>query len=111
MDQLSGYMARAAAHPLPSDVQEQVKNHVLDTFAAMISGSRLPPGRAAVRFLLANPSGGDATIAASSLLCDPMEAALVNGILAHSDESDDSNAPSQSHPGCSIVSASLAAYS
>jgi hypothetical protein len=58
MDQLSCYMARAAAHPLPSDVQEQVKNHVLDTFAAVISGSRLPPGRAAVRFLLANPSGG-----------------------------------------------------
>jgi hypothetical protein len=81
---------------------------VLDTFAAMISGSRLPPGRASARFLVANQSEGDATVVAPHLLCDPLEAALVNGILAHSDESDDSNAPSQSHPGCLIVSASLA---
>ena len=108
MDILSRYMAAAAEHPLPPDVEEQAKFHVLDTFAAMISGSRLPPGRAATRFLAANQSGGDATVVASRLLCDPLEAALVNGILAHSDESDDSNAPSQSHPGCSIVSASLA---
>ncbi len=30
-------------------------------------------------------------------------------MLAHSDETDDSHAPSQSHPGCSIVPAALAA--
>jgi len=34
---------------------------------------------------------------------------MVNGMLAHSDETDDSHAPSQSHPGCSIVPATLAA--
>ena len=47
-------------------------------------------------------------IVASRLLCGPMETALANGLLAHSDESDDSNAPSQSHPGYSIIAASLA---
>jgi hypothetical protein len=45
MDILSRYMAAAAEHPLPPDVEEQAKFHVLDPFAAMISGSRLPPGR------------------------------------------------------------------
>ena len=106
--QLSEYMSRAADRPLPAEVQEQVKNHVLDTFAAMISGSKLPPGVAATKFLGTLDGGGSATVVASRRLAGPMEAALVNGILAHSDESDDSNAPSQSHPGCSIVPASLA---
>ena len=38
----------------------------------------------------------------------PMEAALVNGVLAHSDETDDSHGPSQSHPGAAVVPAALA---
>jgi len=37
-----------------------------------------------------------------------MDAALVNGVLAHSDETDDSHAPSLCHPGCAIVPAALA---
>jgi 2-methylcitrate dehydratase PrpD len=39
----------------------------------------------------------------------PIEAALINGMLAHSDETDDSNEFSQSHPGCAVVPAALAA--
>jgi 2-methylcitrate dehydratase PrpD len=38
-----------------------------------------------------------------------MEAALVNGILAHSDETDDSHPLSLSHPGAAVVPAALAA--
>jgi len=30
-------------------------------------------------------------------------------MLAHADETDDSHAPSQSHPGCAVVPAALAA--
>src|SRR5713101_8973517 len=47
MEKLSSYMSEAAARALPEDVVEKAKQHVLDTFAAMISGSELPPGRAA----------------------------------------------------------------
>src|SRR5579872_7049596 len=108
MTQLSEYMAAARSHDLPQDVAEQAKNHILDTFAAMVSGSGLPPGEVALKF--AQSFGGEkiATIAASNILCGPMEAALVNGLLAHSDETDDSHAPSESHPGAPIVPATLA---
>ncbi len=34
---------------------------------------------------------------------------MANGMLAHSDETDDSHAPSHSHPGCAVVPAALAA--
>jgi 2-methylcitrate dehydratase PrpD len=48
------------------------------------------------------------TVAGSDLLCGPIEAAFVNAMLAHADETDDSHAPSQSHPGCAVVPAALA---
>ena len=35
-------------------------------------------------------------------------AALANGMLAHADETDDSHAPSRTHPGCAVVPAALA---
>ena len=41
---LSRYMADAKDRPLPAEVLDAVKHHVLDTFAAMVSGSELPPG-------------------------------------------------------------------
>nr|WP_294518725.1 MmgE/PrpD family protein [uncultured Rhodopila sp.] len=109
MAALSAYMAEAGERPLPDEVVEQAKYHILDTFAAMISGSGLPPAQAALKFARAYTNDATATIAASRMTANPLEAALVNGMLAHSDETDDSNEFSQSHPGCAVVPAALAA--
>jgi 2-methylcitrate dehydratase PrpD len=110
MDKLSIYMSETRNRALPDDVVEKVKHHSLDTFAAMISGSELPAGRAAIRF--ARGYGGEkvATVVASGVLCGTIEAALANAELAHSDETDDYYAYAWvgAHPGCSIVPASLA---
>jgi 2-methylcitrate dehydratase PrpD len=109
MQQLSTYMASAGTRALPDEVLEKTKQHILDTFAAMISGSGLPPGRAAIQF--ARGYGGKelATVVASNIVCGPIEAAFANGVLAHSDETDDSHGPSRSHPGVSVVPAAFAA--
>ena len=108
MARLSAYMSEARNRALPAEVIEGAKHHTLDTFAAMISGSELPPGRAALRF--ADEYKGDgATVVASKALCGPIEAALINGVLAHSDETDDSHGPSRAHPGAAVVPAALAA--
>jgi len=108
MAALSHYMSAARERALPDEVAEKTKHHVLDTFAAMISGAQLAPGRAAIQF--ARGYGGEriATVVGSDLLCGPIEAALANGVLAHADETDDSHAPSLSHPGCAVVPAALA---
>lgn len=108
MTELSDYMAAARTRELPDSVAEQAKHHILDTFAAMVSGSELPPGRMAIQF--ARSYGGEkvSAVVASDVVCGPFEAALANGLLAHSDETDDSHAPSESHPGASIVPATLA---
>src|SRR6202049_2624610 len=109
MERLSAYMSEAATRSLPDEAVEGTKQHVLDTLAAMISGSELPPGRAALQFSREYGGKEVATVVAANFLCGPIEAALTNGMLAHADETDDSHSPSQSHPGCAVVPAALAA--
>jgi 2-methylcitrate dehydratase PrpD len=109
MTELSTYMSGASNRALPAEGIEQTKLHVLDTFAAMISGSELSPGRAAIRFAEEYLGEKVSTVVATPIICAPIEAALTNAMLSHSDETDDSHAPSQSHPGCCVVPAALAA--
>jgi 2-methylcitrate dehydratase PrpD len=108
MATLSSHMAAAKDRALPPDVIDKTKHHILDTFAAMLSGSELPPGRAALALARAQVGRPSSTVVGSNILTGPMDAALVNGVLAHSDETDDSHGASQSHPGASIVPAALA---
>jgi 2-methylcitrate dehydratase PrpD len=109
MQQLSTYMSAASTRAVPDEVAEKAKQHILDTFAAMISGSGLPPGRAALEFARSYGGKEIATVVASKIVCGPIEAAFANGVLAHSDETDDSHGPSRSHPGVSVVPAAFAA--
>ncbi len=109
MARLSAYMSGARDRALPDDVIERATWHILDTFAAIVSGSELAPGRAALTF--AHEYGGRpvATVACDTLLVGPIEAALVNGTMAHADETDDTLAPGPWHPGSNVVPAALAA--
>jgi 2-methylcitrate dehydratase PrpD len=107
MTTLSAYMSGARGRPLPAEVVEKAKHHILDTLAASVSGSELPAGRVALEFAKTY-SEKTATVVGSQLQCGPIEAAFVNAMLAHADETDDSHAPSQSHPGCAVVPAALA---
>jgi len=106
---LSTYMSEAVNRSLPEEVTEKTKHHVLDTLAAMISGCNLLPGQRALQFARAYGGKEISTVVASNIVCGPIEAALANGVLAHADETDDSHSPSQSHPGCAVVPAALAA--
>lgn len=109
MATLSGYMSNAASRPIPDEAIERTKQHLLDTIASMISGIDLPPGHMANKFIESYRGVGSATVVGSGVNCGPVEAAMANAMLAHSDETDDSHAPSQSHPGCGVIPAALAA--
>ena len=108
MNALSEYMSAAGTRPISADVAEHAKHHLIDTLASMISGSELPPGQAAQRYIRAHGGKGAATIAGTSLTAAPGDAAFANGVMAHSDETDDLHNASRSHPGCSVVPAALA---
>jgi 2-methylcitrate dehydratase PrpD len=109
MNTLSSYMSAARTRALPENVAEQARLHLLDTLAAMISGSELPPGQAAQRHLREHSGSGTVTVVGTAMTTPPIDAALANGMMAHSDETDDSHNESRSHPGCAVVPAALAA--
>jgi 2-methylcitrate dehydratase PrpD len=108
MRQLATYVARAGGKPLPKAVLEKTKHHLLDTLAAMVSGSRLLPGKRAIGYVKTLGGAPEASVIGSRLTITAEHAALANGMLAHADETDDSHAPSLCHPGCAIVPAALA---
>src|SRR5580704_2020889 len=108
MLKLSAYMSEARNSSLPEKVLQETKHHILDTFAAMISGSQLPPGRMALKFAHAYGGPNTCTVVASDVLLGPIEAAITNGELAHSDETDDDYTGGGAHPGSAVVPASLA---
>jgi 2-methylcitrate dehydratase PrpD len=108
MQRLSAYVAGALRKPLPGEVAEATKHHLLDTIAAMVSGSRLRPGKKAISFARSQGGAKEATVTGSRVVTAAANAALANGMLAHADETDDSHSRSQTHPGCGVVAASLA---
>ena len=108
MQKVSAYIAAAPRKALPPKVAEKTKHHILDTLAAMVSGSRLLPGRKAISYAKTLGGKPEAVIAGSRIVTTAATAALANGMLGHADETDDSHAPSLCHPGCAIVPAALA---
>jgi len=108
MQRLSAYVAQAGKKPLPAAVIEKTKHHILDTIAAMVSGAKLLPGRKGISFVSTLGGTKEACVIGSRLVTAAANAALANGMSAHADETDDSHAPSLTHPGCGIVPAALA---
>jgi len=105
---LSDYIAGAPGQALPPAVMAKSRQHILDTLAAMISGTQLPPGRLAIAYAAKFGGARQCSIVGTPLRTSPVNAALGNGMLAHADETDDSHAPSRTHPGCAVIPAALA---
>ena len=106
--ELSEYIARATSKALPRDVAARATLHLVDTFAAMVSGSRLDPGRAAIRYVRTLGGKREAGVIGTRLVTSAAQAALANGMFGHADETDDTHPPSLTHPGTSVVPAALA---
>src|SRR5262245_10135913 len=92
---------------LPAEVIQRAKDHILDTLAAIVSGSQLKPGRLGSPFVRDQGGKEVCSVLGSNFRTTASSAAFANGMCAHADETDDSI--SQLHPGCAIVPAALAA--
>jgi 2-methylcitrate dehydratase PrpD len=106
--ELAGYIAGATGRDLPAEVGAKTKLHILDTFAAMLSGSRLKPGRLAAAYVDRLGGRPEATVIGTRIVTSAVNAALANAMMGHADETDDSHLAGLFHPGCGIVPAALA---
>ncbi len=105
---LAAWIAGGRTRQLPTEVVEKAKHHTLDTLAAMVSGSRLRPGELGIAYVRQQHGEPEAGVAGTTLVTSAELAAFANGMTAHADETDDSHAPSFTHPGCAVVPAALA---
>ena len=106
VDSLVEYMLAARDAKLPEKVIQKGKSHLLDSLAAIVSGSTLKPGKLGLQHARQQGGREECSVLGSNLKTTPILAAFANGMSGHADETDDSN--SQLHPGCAIVPAALA---
>jgi 2-methylcitrate dehydratase PrpD len=105
---LAAYMVASRDRALPDRVLQDAKHRILDSVAAVVSGSALPPGVMATKFIRTQGGTPEASVLASDIRTTAINAALANGMLAHADESDDFEPTTKAHPGSSVVPAALA---
>jgi 2-methylcitrate dehydratase PrpD len=105
---LARYMVEARERALPPDVARDARHRILDTLAAMVSGSHLKPGEMAIRYVRTQGGVEEASVLATDIRTTAVNAALVNAMFGHADETDDFHPETKAHPGCAVVPAALA---
>jgi len=105
---LARYMVEARGRQLPPEVAREARHRILDTLAAMVSGSHMKPGEMAIRYTRAQGGVAEATVVATDIRTSAVNAALANGMFAHADETDDFEPVTKAHPGSAVVPAALA---
>lgn len=95
---LAAYMVASRDRELPANVLHDAKHRILDSVAAVVSGSALRPGVMATKFIRTQGGTPEASVLASDIRTTAINAALANGMLAHADESDDFEPTTKAHP-------------
>jgi 2-methylcitrate dehydratase PrpD len=104
---LARYMVAARELALPEAVMVECKHRILDTFGAMVSGSRMNPGVMAVKYVRSLGGEQQASVIGTDFRTTAVNAALANAMCAHADETDDVEPVTKAHPGSSVVPAAL----
>ncbi len=105
---LGDYAAAETRGALPDEVRHHACRAVIDYFASLLPGSRLPPATLLVA-ALEDETGGRALVYAGGRRAPLRTAALINATAAHTIEFDDIFRDAVYHPGCPVIAAALAA--
>jgi len=108
VQQLAALAHRVSTEGLPPELRDDVARRVLDLLGNSIAARHQTPA-AAVTAVVRNWGGNaHATAIGTGGKFPAAAAALVNGTLAHSMDSDDTHLPSVLHPSASVIPAALA---
>jgi 2-methylcitrate dehydratase PrpD len=101
-------MVEARTRKLPPEVTRDARHRILDSLAAMVSGAHMKPGEMAIKYARTQGGTAEATVVTTNIRTSAVNAALVNAMFGHADETDDFHPATKAHPGCSVVPAALA---
>ena len=72
INSLVEYMTAARKTKLPEEVVQKGKSHILDSLAAIVSGSQLKPGRLAIRYAREQGAREECTVLGSDVQTVPI---------------------------------------
>ena len=107
-EKLARFAVETSYRSFPKPVVHQAKRCFLDLLGVALGGSQQPLGKILVK--VAKDFGGkpQATILGHGLKTSVMNAALINGAMAHALDYDDTHIGSMGHPSAPVVPAVLA---
>ena len=105
---LARYMVDAGTRSLPPEVALAGRHRILDSLGAVVSGARLRPGDMAIKYARLLGGTPESSVLTTDIRTSAVNAALINGMFGHADETDDFEPVTKSHPGCSVVPAAMA---
>ncbi|MEQ6902557.1 MmgE/PrpD family protein [Nocardioides sp. YIM 152588] len=105
---LADFAVDAYRDGVPAEVAGSVRERVLDVLGLCVAAHRLETSAMIVDHVLDQGGHAQATIVGVPTRVTAAQAALANGVLAHSLDYDDTHLPSVLHPSASVVPAALA---
>ncbi|MFI2664224.1 MmgE/PrpD family protein [Micromonospora carbonacea] len=107
--QLADFVMTTKGDGLPDAVSVSVRDRILDILGLCIASRRLDTSRAVLAYAREQGGAAQAHAIGEPAKLPAASAALVNGVLAHSLDYDDTHLPSVLHPSASVIPAALAA--
>jgi 2-methylcitrate dehydratase PrpD len=108
-EQLAAYAHAEQTAPLSAEVRHHAKRAMIDWFAALLPGAKLPPATLLVEALDDEIGHGGAIVYGGMRRSALRTAALINATASHTIEFDDIFRDAVYHPGCPTIGAALAA--
>ncbi len=107
-ERLARYAGETSYSSFPKEVVHQGKRCFLDLLGVALGGSKQPLSRILVKMVKDFGGNSQATILGHGLKTNAMNAALVNGAMAHALDYDDTHSSSLGHPSAPLIPAVLA---
>jgi 2-methylcitrate dehydratase PrpD len=108
-EQIGRFATTSTFDQLPDEVVDSVRKRVLDILGICVAASSLDTSQSARAFVADQGGHEQAHAIGMSYRVPATMAALMNGVLAHSLDYDDTHLPSVLHPSASVIPAALAA--
>jgi len=107
-ERLARFVLETSYPSFPKEVVHQGKRCFLDLLGVALGGSRQPLSRILVKMVKEFGGKPQATVLGHGLKTNVMNAALINGAMAHALDYDDTHVGSLGHPSAPVIPAVLA---
>lgn len=105
---LAEFAADVRQNGAPAEVSRSVTQRILDILGLCVAATELSTSTAVVELVAAQGGTPEAHVVGHPTAVPAAQAALANGVLAHSLDFDDTHLPSVLHPSAAVIPAALA---